>query len=301
MHGKEFLTKLVYEPDPAEAILGFLDERISDRIDLGDIGKSYQYMEDELSSFEWWLHEIWGTAFYKWLLGEPEQRALPRAYEIARRMGANILIADGLSMRELLILKKALPGRVSYSAGHAIHPTITSVAARSFFGTTSLEDAFQGNRLIEGHEWSCQVIHDIRSPPKIGGRKNLSLLTYYPDAPLHNVVKYGIAEIQDVSSVIGDLVRLISELSRVSDLVVVGDHGYIFLGKSPNRFLWRWVARTDRHGGSYGRHGLDVGGVQVAMGRLHAPDVKKSGAFIVHGGVSLTESLVPIIIVKGGA
>jgi len=300
MSSKDFLVKLTYEPDPLEAILSYLDEKLSDMIDLQDIGASYQRLEDELSRFEEWLHEVWGTAFYRLLVGEPEQRSLPIAYRIAGERGANILVADGLSVREFLVLKKALPGRVAYSAGRATHPTITSVAARSFFGTNSLEDAFHGSRLIEGYEWSCQVISDVRSPPKIGVRKNLSLLTYYPDAPLHDVVKYRVAEIQDVSRVIGNLVQLISGLAQVSDLIVTGDHGYIFLGKSPNRYLWRWIGRTDRHGGSYGSHGLDVGGVQVAMGRLHAPDVRKSGAFIVHGGVSLTESLVPIITVRRG-
>ncbi|MBS7627954.1 hypothetical protein KEJ36_03975, partial [Candidatus Bathyarchaeota archaeon] len=122
----------------------------------------------------------------------------------------------------------------------------------------------------------------------------------YPDAPLHGAVKYKIAEVQDVSRVVGDLVQLVLELSQVSDLVMTGDHGYIFLGKSPNRYLWRWISRSERYGGSYGSYGLEVDGVTVALGRFHAPDVRRSGAFIIHGGVSLTESLVPIITVKGG-
>jgi hypothetical protein len=55
------------------------------------------------------------------LVGKPEQRALPRVYRIAGEKDANILVADGLSIRELLVIKKALPGRVTYSAGLAIH------------------------------------------------------------------------------------------------------------------------------------------------------------------------------------
>ncbi|MEM2905624.1 MAG: hypothetical protein QW057_08375 [Candidatus Bathyarchaeia archaeon] len=301
MTANEFLVKLVYDADPTEAILSYLVEKLSDTVDLAKIGASYERLEDELSRFEEWLHEVWGTGFYQSLVGQPEERALPKAYKMAGEKEANVLVADGLSVRELLVLMKALPGRIAYTAGRAAHPTTTAAAARSFYGTNSLEDAFHGSRLIEGREWSGQVIHDVRSPPKIGGLKHLSLLTYYPDAPLHNAVKYGVAEIQDVSSVIGDLAHLISELAQVSDLVVTGDHGYIFLGKSPNRYLWRWVSRTERHGGSYGSQGLDAGGEKVAVGRLHAPDVRKSGAFIVHGGVSLTESLVPIITVKGGS
>jgi predicted ATP-dependent Lon-type protease len=34
MSGKEFLVKLIYEPDPMEAILSYLDEKLSDMIDL---------------------------------------------------------------------------------------------------------------------------------------------------------------------------------------------------------------------------------------------------------------------------
>ncbi|MBS7609961.1 hypothetical protein KEJ19_05275, partial [Candidatus Bathyarchaeota archaeon] len=75
---------------------------------------------------------------------------------------ANVLVADGLSLRELLVLKKALGPRVSYSIGRSFHPSNTATAARSFFGTSSLEDAFHGKRLMEGREWSGEVIHDIR-------------------------------------------------------------------------------------------------------------------------------------------
>jgi hypothetical protein len=301
LNERQLLTRLVYDADPMEAIVNYLVEGLLGIIDLEDIGSSYENLEDELSRFEEWLHEIWGASFYRALIGQPEGRALPRAYRMADERRANVLIADGLSIRELLVLAKALPGRIAYSVGFAAHPTTTEVAARSFFGTKTLEEAFHGSRLIEGCEWSGIVISDIRSPPKIGGTRRLSMLTYYPDAPLHNAIKYRVAEIQDVSRVIGDLVYLVSELSQASDLVVTGDHGYIFLGKSPNRYLWRWIGRAERHGGSYGDHGLEVEGKWVAMGRFHAPDVRRSGAFIVHGGVSLTESLVPIITVRGGS
>jgi hypothetical protein len=297
----ELLFKLVHESDPSEAIVAYIALRLSDMIDLDSIGSSYERMEDELCRFEEWLHEVWGMGFYRYLLGRPEDRALLKAYRIAGEREANVLVADGLSLRELLFLKKALGPRLSYSIGRAFHPSNTATAARSFFGTSSLEEAFQGKRLIEGREWTGMVIGDVRAPPKIGGRRNLSLLTYYPDAPLHSAVKYGVAEIQDLSRVVGDLLRLVSELSQVSDLVITGDHGYIFLGKSPNRFLWRWSGRSERYGGSYGSYGLDADGVALALGRFHAPDVRRSGAFIVHGGVSLTESLVPVIIVKGGS
>ncbi len=303
MVNKDFLIKLVRDPDPLEAILNYLVERLLGKVDLADIDASYEVLEDELSRFERWLYEVWGKSFYEFLLGKPEERALwalSKAYRMAGEMGANVLVADGLSLRELLVLIKALQGRVTYTAGRVAHPTTTAMAARSFFGTENLQDAFRGTGLREGYEWTGQVVDNVRSPPKIGGRRHLSLLTYYPDAPLHSAVKYGFVQIQKVSEVIGDLVKIISELSRVSDLVVTGDHGYIFLGRSPNRYLWRWIGHTERHGGSYGDHGLDVGGEVVAMGRFHAPDVLKSGAFIVHGGISLTESLVPIITVKGG-
>jgi hypothetical protein len=155
-----------------------------------------------------------------------------------------------------------------------------------------------GQRLLEGREWTGNVIEDINSPPKIGNRKGLSLLTYYPDAPLHNAKKYGVAQIQDVSRVMKDLIELASELTQTSDLVVTGDHGYLYLGNSPNKFLWRWVGHSERHGGSYGPRTLEIQGERLATGRYDAQDVRRSGAFIVHGGASLAESLVPVVAVR---
>ncbi|MBS7609960.1 hypothetical protein KEJ19_05270, partial [Candidatus Bathyarchaeota archaeon] len=67
----ELLLRLVYEADPAEAIVGYLVGRLLGTIDLDDIGSSYGRIEDELCEFEEWLHDIWGIGFYASLLGKP--------------------------------------------------------------------------------------------------------------------------------------------------------------------------------------------------------------------------------------
>jgi hypothetical protein len=267
-------------------------------MNLQDIGGSYERLEEELCLFERWFDEVWGPPFYRFLAEGPGEKALSKAYRMAGQRDANILVADGLSLRELLLLLRAFPDRIEYSAGRAFHPTTTQTAARSYYGLSALENAFHGQRLLEGREWTGNVIEDIKSPPKIGNRKGLSLLTYYPDAPLHNAKKYGVAQIQDVSRVMKDLIELASELTQTSDLVVTGDHGYLYLGNSPNKFLWRWVGHSERHGGSYGPRTLEIQGERLATGRYDAQDVRRSGAFIVHGGASLAESLVPVVAVR---
>jgi hypothetical protein len=294
----EFLIRLIHDQDPLEVILEYVVKEFSSVMDLKDIGVSYENLEEKLCQYEKWLHEIWGQPFYALLVGDLGAKALPRAYRTAGERKANVLVADGLSLRELILMLKAFPGRVEYSAGRAFHPTTTQTAARSFYGLGALIEAFRGQKLFEGYEWSGEVIADVKNPPKIGNRKGLNLLTYYPDAPLHNAVKYGVAEVQDVSRVMNDLIDLVSDLTRISDLVVTGDHGYIYLGKNPNKYLWRWIGRSERYGGSYGSRKLEVQGEQITTGRSDAPDVRRSGAFIVHGGASLTESLVPVITIK---
>ena len=301
MDASEFLINLVHGQDPLDTILQYVVTRFTGIIDMQDIGESYERLEEELCQFERWLDEVWGSPFYRFLAEGQGEKALSKAYRLAHQRDANILVADGLSLRELLLLLRAFPDRVEYSAERAFHPTTTQTAARSYYGLNTLESAFHGNRLIEGYEWSGEVISDVRSPPKIGNRRGLSFLTYYPDAALHNAVKYGVARVQDISRVMNDVIRLISELTQVSDLVVTGDHGYLYLGKSPNKYLWRWVGRSERHGGNYGARTLEAQGERMATGRYDAQDVRLSGAFIVHGGASLTESLVPVITVRGGS
>jgi hypothetical protein len=301
MEAKDFLINLVYDQDPLDRILQYIVTRFSKMMDLQDIGESYENLEEELCRFENWLDEIWGMSFYKFLVEGPGEKALPNAYRLASQRDANVLISDGFSLRELLLIYKAFPDRVEYSAGRAFHPTITQIAAHSYFGTSALEDAFNDKPLLEGREWTGDVIADIKSPPKIGNRKGLSLLTYYPDAPLHEAKKYGIAKVQDVSRIMKDIIQLVSELTHASDLVITGDHGYLYLGNSPNKYLWRWVSRSERHGGTYGARTLKIQGETMATGRCDAQDVRQSGAFIVHGGASLTESLVPVVLVKRGS
>jgi len=297
----DFLISLVYDQDPLDKILQYIVARFSGILELQDIGGSYERLEEELCRFESWIDDVWGLPFYRFLVEGSGEKALPKAYRLASQRNANVLVADGFSLREFLLLFKAFPDRVEYSAGRAFHPTTTQIAAHSYYGLNALENAFHNKPLLEGHEWSGEVIADIMSPPKIGNRKGLSLLTYYPDAPLHNAKKYGIAKVQDVSRVMKDIVQLVSELTQISDLVITGDHGYLYLGNSPNKYLWRWVSRSERHGGTYGARTLQTQGETIATGRCDAQDVRQSGAFIVHGGASLTESLVPVVLVKRGS
>lgn len=298
---EDLLIKIVYEQDPIPAVFHYCVEKFANLVDVRDIRSSYERLEEELLRFEEWLFEIWGKEMYKLLVRRNcEEWSIFKAFGLAKEMNANLLLCDGLSLRELLVLKKSLENKVSYSVGFAPHPTRTETVVRQVFNASTLEKVFSENiRLVQGYNWRMTIIRDINDPPRIGSKSGQALLTYYPDAPLHRAVEHGI-KIQDVPRVIGDLVNLIKHLSSTRDLVVVGDHGYIFLGENPAKYLWRWIAKIPRHGGSYKEYGLEVEGESIAIGRFHAPDVKEIGSLITHGGASIVESLVPIIVVKGG-
>ena len=301
MYEQELLVKLVHNDDPTDEILEYLVAQLEEYIDLDEITSSYETVEQELLDFEYWLHRIWGKSFYETLVGSPEDLAIPKAFRIATEHDANLLFCDGLSIRELLAFKKRLSGRLSFTCGRAPTPTTTESAAKKVLKTNTLSDAFRGKRLFEGSEWTGHIIEKISNPPRIGKKRGSMFLTYYPDAPLHNAEKYQLVQIQDVSKVIHQLTELVHQLSKNTPLVVTGDHGYIFLGNNPGLHLWRWNKHISRHGGDYGENGLNIDGETVALGRFHAPNVRLSGAFITHGGVSLTESLVPIVTIESGA
>ncbi len=174
---------------------------------------------------------------------------------------------------------------------------MTSEVSKIFFDTPDLKSAFSyGNRFIEGISWEMCIVDKIRDPPKVGKKRGIAFLTYYPDAPLHEAKKYGIVELHDITTVVNDLVGLIDKLSSGAPLVVTGDHGYIFTKGNPGLFLWKGWESKNRYGESYGKFQLEIGGITLAAGRKHAP--KTTESMITHGGVSLTESLVPITVIN---
>jgi len=267
---------------------------------LENLNSSYEKIEDELLSFEKWLHEAWGTGFYQDLSDEDYDYALNLALKTAADIDANILLCDGLSLRELLVLKKKFGINVSYYAARAPAPTTTQNVSKQVFGNPNLKEAITGDKLIESKVWKGEVIEEITKPPRIGSQRGLIFFTQYPDTPFHGARSHRTTQVQDVSNVISQILSLIENLSQNIPLVVTGDHGYIYLGSNPQRFLWIPSRREERCGGEYGENGLKIDGINVAVGRYHANVGPNSNTFIAHGGVSLTESLVPVITIEKG-
>lgn len=301
MFQEDLLTKLVHEPDPLEFILRFLVSRLDPLIDLNNISASFDRIEEELRDFELWLQNVWGRPFYRFLADGREDWAIPKAFKTADNRDANVLICDGLSIRELLVFSNAFRGRMAYIAGRAPVPTTTETVVRKVFNSSDLKEAITGSKLYWGRQWTGQMIEDILNPPRIGDQKGLMFLTHYPDAPLHQARSHRTTQIQDVSKVMSQIVNLIDELSKNMPLVVTGDHGYIYLGINPNKFMWLPYRRQERIGGEYGENGIDIEGINIATGRYHIPMISGSSTFIAHGGVSLSESTVPIVIVEAGS
>lgn len=298
MSEAKFILSLLEEDDPTGPLFSKMVEIAYSKLDLNELSDSYVEIEREISSFEKWLFDVWGKTMYSYMINKSREKlALSKAFSIAAEIRANVLVADGYSFREHAAVKKALGSRVSEYYGIAPTPSLTSEASKLFFGTNDLKAAFStGSRLIEGEMWETLIVENIRDPPRIGKKSRIAILTYYPDAPLHEARKYGVVELHDVGRVVEDLLSLIEELSKGVPLVVTGDHGYIFTRGNPALFLWRGWKPLNRYGESYGDIGEEINGTPVAIGRLHAPKAKDS--MIAHGGVSLAESLVPVTVIK---
>jgi hypothetical protein len=295
----DLLNKLIIEPDPIPVIVDYIDAEYSPLIQLNDLNASFERLETQLSSLELWLHEAWGHDFYKSLITTPDKWALTKAFEDAKSQNSNILISDGFSLRELLVLKKAFGDRLRYKVGLSPVPTITESAARQFFQVNNLTNAFDGERLIMGERWKGRVINSILSPPQIGVSTGNMLLTQFPDAPLTGALAHRTTQVQDVATVMELLINLIKGLATHSPLTITGDHGYIYLGPNPQSYMWKYI-KTERNGGKYGEDGLQLDDCTVAVGRNHVNATIGGNTFITHGGVSLTESIVPVVTIKPG-
>jgi len=300
VYSDALLSSLIREPDPALAIVEHLLAQLDPLVYPSDIGATYERVEEKLRDFEEWLHVTWGKGFYEILVTGEEEWALTKTFKNAAERKANVLVCDGFSIRELLILRHLYGVNLSYEIGRAPAPTTTENTARSFFQTTNLKDAFKAERLINGKKWKGIVIEDLNKPPRLGSETGYMLLTHFPDSPLHNAVAHRTTQVQDVSNVINQVMDLIEILSRNAPLTVTGDHCYIYLGSNPQRNLWDPYSRVERFGGNYGEKGMVVDGVSVAVGRFHANTGPGSNTFITHGGVSLTESLVPVVTIDAG-
>lgn len=302
MYSDALLVRIVREEDPVPSIVNYLISKLDPMIDLSDLTHSYGRMEDALEVFEEWLHDAWGLSFYSNLASAEYGWALPKALRRATEIEANVLVCDGLSLREFFVLRKKLGNSLSYTIERAPAPTTTENVSRKVFGSPNLKDAFRGETIFEGHIWHSDFIADISKPPRIGSSRGHLLLTQFPDAPLHGARSHRTTQVQDVSNVIGQLIELIESLSSNAPLVVTGDHGYVYLGSNPARYLWGSAPlRQERFGGKYGDNGIEVDGVTVAVGRFHVNVGPGTNTFIAHGGVSLTESLVPVITLGAGA
>jgi hypothetical protein len=288
------------DSDPAPTIFKHLLTQLEPHINPEDLGSTYGEVEEKLRDFEEWLHQAWGRGFYETLVTNAEGWALTKTFRTAAENRGNVLVCDGFSIRELLVLRHHFKERLSYKVGRAPAPTTTENVAKSFFQTTTLKEAFTTDRLIEGEMWRGEIINDLNKPPRLGSETGHMLLSQYPDSPLTHAVVHRTTQVQDLTIVIDQIIELVEHLTRNTPLTITGDHGYIYLGPNPQRNLWDPYIRAERYGGNYGEKGMRVKDVNVAIGRFHANPTSGSNTFITHGGVSLTESLVPVVTIDAG-
>jgi len=291
------LEKIITMKNPTREIGRFVVENFSKILPFPNL-PCYSDFEEKVSLFEQWLYETWGREFYQLLMPQhKEKTSINRAFQKAAEANANVLIADGFSIRELILLINELgKERITYEFSYAAPPTITSKAAMVAFGTSTMKEHFNNKEIImAGKPWKTSLIENPANPPRIGNETDFAFYSYYPDAPLHNAQIHH-TTLQDINDVIGKLITMIKSLSKYADLVITGDHGYLFLGDNPNLYLWKHI-KSPRFGKNLTIPPYEtVGNDKVAIGRFHA--VKSMDSFITHGGISLMESLIPIVIVR---
>ena len=299
---QEFLLKLIEEENPCEAIFSFIESAAPAEIELDRLVDFYHEFERYIAQFELWLYEMWGPSFYKDMLlkTNTSELSVNIAFKLASQLNGNVLICDGFSLREAIIVRRTLSEHViDVKVGYAPAPTDTNTAAKVMFGCSTMAEAFSGSRIIHGKLWRMHVVKDIKNPPRIGTRDNYALWTYDPDARLHRAEEHGV-KIHDIKNIVEDIIHLIQHLLSIGrPLVVTGEHGYIFLGRKPSNAFWSGWQKIDRIHETcevYGDLAIKVDDRYVASGRKHG--MPRRGSFIIHGGVSLAESMVPIIILK---
>jgi hypothetical protein len=295
----DLFKHLILDADPIPAIINDIDSEFSPLINLDDLNPSYAQMESKFSDLERWLHDSWGLGFYNSLITSPEEWALTKAFTDAKPQTGNVLICDGFSLREMLVLKKFFGDRLTYNVGRSPVPTTTASAAKQFFQVNNLKDAFSGERLICGERWHGEVVETINTPQKLGRETGKLMLTQFPDAPLTGAVAHRTTQLQDVSTVLKLLIDLIDGFTNYKPLTITGDHGYIYLGPNPQSYMWKYI-KMERTGGKYGEDGLQLGDCSVAIGRNHVNATIGGNTYITHGGVSLTESIVPVVTIRPG-
>jgi hypothetical protein len=297
MNPSDLLHRLISEDDPIPSIVEYLIGKYERRISLEDLNSTYDTLESELRTFEKMIHETWGKTFYHILADTTKGYAIPKAFKTASEASGNLLVCDGLSIRELLVMKKKYQERLTYDTGRATVPSTTQQTAKQIFNTNNLKEAFQGDRLVEGTSWKGIVIEDIANPPRLGSKSGHMMLTQYPDSPLHHAVAHRTTKVQDIDSVINDILELIEGLSNNVPLIVTGDHGYVYLGSNPFKYMWD-TKKMPRFGSEYGERGIKINQVSVAIGRFCTNVSTGGSSHIAHGGLSLTESVVPIIKIE---
>lgn len=298
---RSLLSELVRRDDPCEAIVEYIEAEYLEKLNLNSIESFYHRLEYELAKLELWLYEVWGLSFYKDFLAYRGLRepAITRAFRYAKECGGNVLVSDGFSVRELLVIKRALGDRFrKFELGYAPAPTLTSNVARIVFNVDTMHDAFTGLKTIEDKVWRMVMIEDVENPPRIGAQGGTAFFTYHPDGPLHHAERYGV-KFYGIDRAIRELVNLVNRLLKVGrPLVVTGDHGYIFIGGKPEKTLWPGWRRAPRCGGditTYGKLHIKIDDIGVAVGRRHC-DITAKKRTISHGGISITESIVPIVL-----
>jgi len=300
----DFVEKIVEHDDPYDDIWEFLVSLARETYkSASSVTDFYEKYEARVATIERWLYGSWGIEMYRLLVEKSKLKAnvsILKALELAEQINGNVLIGDGFSIREAIVLSSRFKDRMrELSFGIAPPPTVTSESLNKQLGESSIAKLIEkGSITIGGRRWRTNYV----DPSRIGGPVKASdtiFITDLPDAVLHVTIRHGRKTINE-DAVVNQLCGIIEVLSELQPLVITGDHGYLYLNLSPNIYMWSPVIESPRYGsredvkGNEERQLVEVDNKVVVVGRYHLPS---RHALIAHGGVSLLESLVPILVV----
>lgn len=304
------IRSLIEDNDPLQTLYEVLtaeiwtSERFAEARRRDDL---YQYLregEHDVSKLEHELYDVYSDLYRLLEAGDPRRE---RVKTLPDEEQYTLLLIDGLSLRELPIIRKALDARdliAETDFALAPLPTETRDFASHHFdasGPSDIVDRVRRYPFAFRH-----VTNEDWRPDFATGERQRFIWYVFPDE------YFGMKETDYTRHVVQPVERILdavlSDADLVRPLVITGDHGYIWQG---NQCPWPVVDDRERcvlaehfKLGRCTRNATDAlaatgkawvrGSAAAARGRFAwGGQVRGPTSLFKHGGVSFMECLVP--------
>jgi hypothetical protein len=302
---------LIMADDPLAVLFAALNQ-VWQADDVDDINAFFVQRERETNRLERFVLETFFDVYDLLLVRVRQERGQSR-FE-----GGNgpIIILDGCSIREANLLTGRLQEAgyqvTNYSYALSEVPSGTLAFNRNVFGTARVAG------LRQWHQYQVVSIESGKLPALFPVASNVLVWISYPDELLHKVRGEALTPQEAFDKTVGVLLATLDGL-EANEFLVTSDHGYLYI---ENATLF-WSAGRDAKvlrqlfGGRRAVPAADVGPQfdrlrQVPRSRTYALfddegcyvrgryhwSVQGPASDIAHGGLSLMECLVPVMMLR---